>query len=183
MCVLHNHAKVSLEVKDKDGEVEALFESFWDGETQCFDVTLYPEDWAKATDGEPAQFNVTFATSHNFNRRRFPKKADATNQFSVMIPVLIYPPPSAPLDLMVTSRTQSSVSCKWSPPTDWGGCAVAKYEVEMRTKSKEGTYGEWTKVATPAQRPEPSGQPQCATHALTLTLTHSCVRLFAGDHG
>ena len=82
--------------------------------------------------------------------------SDRKQVFPCAVVIQEFPPPAEPTDLSLVHRTNAALSVAFVPPKRWGGCALDRFEVQMREIGKDGEYHEkgWVSVQDiPAGRP------------------------------
>ena len=92
-------------------------------------------------------------------------KGDRTEgvEFTCRVTARSFPPPAPPSHLSLMHRTGSSLALKFRPPRRWGGCALKRYDVEIReigwnAKDAEAYYvGGWEHALD-----VPASGPACA---------------------
>jgi len=61
----------------------------------------------------------------------------------IVVHLHAFPNPSAPRNVRCVSRTQHVLQIVWDMPLQWGGCALASYEVQVREISQTKGEGKW----------------------------------------
>jgi len=127
----------------------------WDGNVCRLAFVFAPDEWRSRSEdfveGKPmeATYAVKLGLTRSVGRRRLAHaRPDRTISFNCLLAVHNFPPPSAPLELTVKSRNMTGIALSWQMPKLWGGCAIAKYEIHLRQKAKDGKFGEWVNVDT-----------------------------------
>ena len=147
---------IEVTVEQDEKETHAVI---WSGEPCCLKYEFDPEQFAKSAGGEasimdgghrrslcgslPVACRVIERSARGSSRRNALSRRELQHsEFGVDVTVHVFRPPSAPVKPYVYTQTSTALIFRWLQPKDWGGCALAYYELELREKSTRG-LGEW----------------------------------------
>jgi len=92
--------------------------------------------------------NALMSMEHERRSHKGRKFATKSYPFDIDVEIHAFQPPSEPRDVIVTSRTNTTVCVAWSLPSTWGGCALSHYELQLREITNKGVVKDWQEGQT-----------------------------------